>query len=115
MITNYKDYLSLIKEGLIRTHSIIKYSNTLETELNSFINEKDYQLSINSKFKFTLEILNNKKDDIYKIIRNKVETNLKSSNLFNPSVLISHIELAYEKAHEKNLKGEAAEDIFISD
>jgi len=51
---------------------------------------------------------------IYKNIRNKVETNLKSSNLFNPSVLTSHIELAYEKAYEKHQKGEAAEDIFIS-
>lgn len=54
MITNYDQYLSLIKEGLIRTHNIIEYQDTLDIEFNKL----DFDLKIKSKFEFTIEFFN---------------------------------------------------------
>jgi len=35
MIYDYKEYVKLIKEGLISTHNIEKYSGSLDIQLNS--------------------------------------------------------------------------------
>lgn len=56
MILNYERYLSMVKEGLIRTYNIEKYHTNLEIELNSIgIN---YNINILNKFIYELEILN---------------------------------------------------------
>jgi hypothetical protein len=56
MINSYSEYLNLIKEGLIKTYNIEKYSGTLDIEFNA-IGIK-FELDIKSKFKFDLRILN---------------------------------------------------------
>ena len=70
MILNYKDYIQLIKEGLISTHNIEKYSGNLEIELNS-VGVK-YKLNIISKLVYELEILDSNKlsDDVLEYVVN---------------------------------------------
>jgi hypothetical protein len=58
MINSYSEYLNLIKEGLIKTYNIEKYSGTLDVEFNA-IGVK-FELDIKNKFKFDLRILNSK-------------------------------------------------------
>lgn len=60
MILNYENYIQSIKEGLISTHNIEKYSGSLEIELDS-IGIKKYNLNIISKLVYELEILNSNK------------------------------------------------------
>jgi len=54
MITNYKKYLHLIKEGLIRTFNIEKYINSLEEKLYSL--KLNHKVDIENKFKFFITI-----------------------------------------------------------
>ena len=61
-ILNYNDYVQQIKEGLIYTHNIEKYQDSLDIELNS-IGVKEYKLNIKSKFVYDLEIFNSNKLD----------------------------------------------------
>lgn len=56
MIYDYKEYIRLIKEGLIFTHNIEKYQNSLDIQLSS-IGVK-HNINIISKFVYDLEILN---------------------------------------------------------
>jgi hypothetical protein len=62
MILNYTNYIQFIKEGLISTHNIEKYHDSLEIELNS-VGIKN-EIEIKSKFVYVLNILNsNELDD----------------------------------------------------
>jgi len=56
MIYDYKEYVKLIKEGLISTHNIEKYSGSLDIQLNSV--GVEHNINILSKFIYDLEILN---------------------------------------------------------
>lgn len=56
MIYDYKKYLNLIKEGLISTHNIEKYQNSLDIQLSSF--GIKHNINIISKFIYDLDILN---------------------------------------------------------
>lgn len=51
----YNEFIQNIKEGLIRTHNIEKYSDNLEIELKS-IGINNYKIDIISKYVFTLTI-----------------------------------------------------------
>ena len=69
-LSEYKNYLNLIKDGLIRTYSIEKYHSNLEIMLNS-LNLK-YDLNIINKFIYDLEIFNtnNYSNDVLEYILN---------------------------------------------
>jgi len=54
MIENYKEYVELIKEGLIRTHNIITYEGSLEREL--YLIGFKFEIKIYSKLKFDLSL-----------------------------------------------------------
>ena len=56
MIANYKEYFSLVKEGLIRTHNIIDNQDILDIQFGS-ANLK-FNLKIKDKFEFTIEFFN---------------------------------------------------------
>jgi len=56
MIDNYKEYVELIKEGLIRTHNIINCESSLEREL--YLIGFKFKIKIYSKLKFDLTLLN---------------------------------------------------------
>lgn len=69
MIEKYKEYVELIKEGLIRTHNIKNCKSSLEQEL-CLIGIK-YDINIDSKLKFTLTLFDTNKfefDDFEYII-----------------------------------------------
>lgn len=70
MILNYNTYVNFIKEGLISTHNIEKYYDSLDIELSS-IGVKS-NINILSKFIYDLEILNVSElnNDILKYIIN---------------------------------------------
>ena len=65
---DYKEYLRLIKEGLIFTHNIEKYQNNLTIELNSI--GVNHDINILSKYIYDLNILNSNKltDELLKYI-----------------------------------------------
>ena len=52
MIYDYKEYVKLIKEGLISTHNIEKYSGSLDIQLNSV--GVEHNINILSKFIYDL-------------------------------------------------------------
>jgi hypothetical protein len=52
----YNQYLSLLQEGLIKTHNILSYGNILERELTGI--GIDLNLVIHDKFRYTLRIFN---------------------------------------------------------
>jgi len=54
MIENYKEYVELIKEGLIRTHNIINCESSLEREL--YLIGIKFEIKIHSKLKFDLSL-----------------------------------------------------------
>ena len=54
----YDKFISLIKEGLIRTHNIYNYSSSLINNL-MFVGF-DLNLKIENKFRYTIEIINHK-------------------------------------------------------
>lgn len=58
-ILNYKKYLNLVKEGLIITHNIQIYKNSLEIELKSI--GVEFEIKIISKFIYDIDILNSDK------------------------------------------------------
>jgi hypothetical protein len=60
-VKSYEEYLKLIKEGLIKTYNIEKYSDSLEIELNSI--GIDYEIEITSKYIYNLIIKNSNKLD----------------------------------------------------
>lgn len=83
MIVEYKEYIELIKEGLIRTHNIIKSKMSLTQEL-CIIGIK-YDIDIESKLKFSLTLFEtNKFDDrMTQYIVNYVQNQLG----YNPSFI----------------------------
>ena len=57
MITNYKKYLTLIKEGLIRTYNIYSYETNLYIDFDSTGIQTN--IKIYDKLRFDIEIINN--------------------------------------------------------
>lgn len=92
MITNYKEYLNLIKEGLIRTYNIYKYELNLYMDFNSVGIKTN--IEILDKLKFDIEILNNNEleDAQYNVI-------IKTCNILGyfPSYLV-----VYNENNNKN-------------
>lgn len=54
----YKEFINLIKEGLIKTYNILKHSNTLEMNLKSI--GYDINLNIIDKYQYSILIFNPK-------------------------------------------------------
>lgn len=83
MIVEYNEYVELIKEGLIRTHNILRYKDNIRQEL--FLIGIKHEINITSKLKFTLSLFNtNTFDDIYfEYIVNYIQNKLG----YNPSFI----------------------------
>jgi len=58
----YLNFLNQIKEGLIRTHNILKYESTLDILLNSIIS--DYEIQVIDKFRFDIKFKQLTKDSL---------------------------------------------------
>ena len=78
-----------------------------QLELTELIteNEKDYE-------SIAIQLGSNIKN--FNSIKDKVSNNLQKTDLFNPKVITTNIELAFEKAYEIYLNDEAPRDIYIN-
>jgi len=116
MIINYNQYLSLIKEGLIRTHNIEKYEYLLKSELDYL--QLPHDIKIINKFQFILLLknthiaYNNALLEMLKYVNNlgyypsKIKVNNEISNIFDMKYLSNkykEIEIIFEAKYEDGL------------
>lgn len=98
MITNYTQYLSLIKEGLIRTHNIIENEQTLRLHLDSM--DFEYELNVINKFIYEISFFN-----INKIQQEIINGILPINNLFGyyPSYMWLELPNGMKNNHKFNI------------